>query len=187
MKFITGSSEKIKEFKRINPSITPGVAKVSPKEIKSQDTIMVAVYKVIDMFKQNNFNEEIMIEDTALEVEGAEIGTDIKYLVEQLDNLKGKNAKWIVTIATTNGEKVEVFQGVIKGRIDSKRGTKGFAFDKYFVPNYSTKTLSQLEEEDQKDFYSARKEAIIAFQNKNSVFRKKVKYIPEWTGEYQEE
>jgi XTP/dITP diphosphohydrolase len=187
MKFITGNKKKIEEFQRINPSIIPGEAKISPKEIKSQDTIMVAVYKVIDMYKQNNFNEEIMIEDTALEVEGAEIGTDIKYLVNQLDNFKGKKAKWIVTIATTNGEIVEVFQGVIKGKIDSKRGTKGFAFDKYFVPNYSTKTLSQLEEENQKDFYSARKEAIIAFKNKNSIFRKKIEYIPEWTGEYQEE
>ncbi|NRA43576.1 MAG: non-canonical purine NTP pyrophosphatase [Oligoflexales bacterium] len=122
-----------------------------------------------------------LVDDTSLEVEGAEVGINIRWLLKDLQNHLGKKATWTVLLGHKKGGKVYLYQGQIEGSIVSPQGEGGFGFDPYFQPVGSTKTLAQHKPPQ----LNARALAVADFVNQK-VFQIH-KPIENWQGEWQHE
>lgn len=194
---MTSNENKRREFNQIMDEVSKmGRPFVSPFEIKSQDPIEVLLHKTKDMYLKypngiSPANTIMLVEDTSLMIEGHEVGTDIKYFVDNMEKFAGLSAVWHVYIGVTNGNVVEVYEGSIDGSITKHAyGNSEFGFDNHFVPtnnNPNHLTLAEFDNVKQKFLFSARVKAIREFNRGNFVKQVKLQDIPEWTGAYQEE
>ena len=178
-KLVSSNQNKLKEFKRFGLAIEIDTGTDLP-EINGP-ALDVIIYKTKDAgpFK--------IVEDTSLEIEGLNVGVNIRWVIDQLlenDKLSGKKAIWTVLIGVNDGKSIEIYSGIINGHIVAPKG-KGFGFDPIFVPNGSNLTLSELEEIGKKDNFSARKKAIDNMLTKKFIKTIPIKTIPKWEGEYQ--
>lgn len=180
-KLVTSNEFKLKEFQRFgidNLLIEKGR---DLKEVEA-DAYTVALYKAIEAGVGR------IIEDTSLEVEGEDIGVNIRWLLDHLDAYSGKKAIWKVLLGFNDGHSISLFKGVTEGIILKRFDElKGFGFDSLFVPNGSDLTLYELEEKGQKDEFSARKRAVLSFLRDERVLSKTISDIPVWQGQYQHE
>ena len=187
MLFFTGNKGKFEEFKQVLHDIEQPEDFISVPEIECQIPEEVILHKAKDMYKENKANEPILVEDTALFIEEAEVGTNIKYLQSELKNLTGKRAEWVVMLAKCDGKTVKVYKGIVEGKIVEPKGISNFGFDRYFKPSNSDKTLAELFDSGEKDIFSARiKAAEKLIKNKEDISIEMDKIRP-WSGEYQEE
>jgi inosine/xanthosine triphosphate pyrophosphatase family protein len=126
------------------------------------------------------------VEDTSLDIEGEDIGVNIRWLIEEIKNFEGKKAKWKVILGVNDGLTISLYQGFINGRIVNKPfDAPSFGFDPYFIPDGSDYTLHELEKMGLKDQYSARKIAVQQMLNKEFMMKEEIKNIPKWNGDYQ--
>lgn len=137
------------------------------------------------MLKANAFfahtNIPCFADDTGLEVNalgGAPGVISARYAGEEcnpkdnmallLNNLEGKNdrsAQFRTVIAYFDGEKMELFEGVVKGNILTfARGEGGFGYDPIFVAEGYDQTFAELSSEE-KNRISHRGLAVKAFAN----------------------
>ena len=186
MYLISSNETKLKEFKRILPEISI----LKGKDLKEVDGTPeeVIIYKSIEAGKNT------VVEDTILVIDGKEI-VDIKWKINQLKKLKSNKtikAKWEVLIGYNNGTEIYIYKGVVNGRINPNSKDKGYQFDPFFIPNdnyfeknIDNKSLAVLENENKKDYFSARKNALINFKNSNVYKIINIKDVPEWKGKYQ--
>lgn len=178
---VTSNEQKLKEFQSFglnNLKIEKGR---DLSEVES-DAMTVIIYKSLEA----GLNR--IVEDTSLHVDGAEVGTNIRWLTDSISSYKGVKATWEVLLGVNNGETITIYQGLINGEITDKyKEPIGFGFDCYFVPEDSTETLYDLETKGEKDNYSARKNAIMSFLNDESIHQVNIKDIPQWNGKMQEE
>ncbi len=132
--------------------------------------------------KASQFPEDdtsiIIVEDTSLEVEGADIGINIRWLATTLHQHIGKPAVWKVLLAYRQGRDVIVFQGEVRGTIVAANGPS-FGFDAVFRPLGSSRTLA----EDKPDHLSARAQAIRNLVDGRIAYV--VPAIQTWTGPWQ--
>jgi inosine/xanthosine triphosphate pyrophosphatase family protein len=203
---MTANEGKINEFKELMDGLVGFDRFKSPNEVKSQDPIEVIKHKTKDMFDMNkkgvlqyyNFvgnNTIIMVEDTSLMIEGFSVGTDIKYVVDHMEDYAGCKAEWNVYLGVTNGNSLEIYMGSIIGNLTKQGyGSSKFGFDKHFIPhdleqdfNEDYLTLSQLQDIGKKHLFSARARAIHNFNKGNFIQKISLSEVPEWTGQYQEE
>ena len=99
---------------------------------------------------------------------------------------RGKSrARWVTSLAYSDGKHIFVYRGVSEGEFDSSREIKGFGFDNQFYPLGENKTYFELEELGLKDNYSARSKALRSLVDNNIYLSKPVESILEWNGEYQ--
>lgn len=189
MIFSTSNKTKIEEFKKYIPAL---------KFINGPDIKEVAGdYLDVIIYKSKDMGPGFLVEDTILIVNGIEV-VDIKWKIDELK--ENDKAKWITTLAFNDGQEISVYKGSIDGVITKKKGSEGFAFDPYFIPielmnknmldfdiNYDLQglTLAELDNLGFKYLFSARKKAIDNLKKNKSLFIKKLKEIPEWTGSYQ--
>lgn len=130
--------------------------------------------------KASQVEEMTLVEDTILEVEGAEIGVNVRWLLSHLENYIGKNATWITYLAYRQGNEVKIYHGCVHGTIVAPQGEKGFGFDKYFLPQGAMSTLAQAKP----DHINARKFAVDALL-KNQLWQT-VSPIYDWQGPWQQ-
>ena len=186
LKLLSSNENKLKEFKRIIPEIE-SIKGIDLDEVKA-DADTVVLYKAKDAYKiakENGLgkNEGIIVEDTILEINGEEV-VDIKFSkIYKKEDFQDVDAKWLVRLGLAINDKIYLFKGEIIGKIINKERGEGFGFDPYFIPEGSSKTLAELGAE--KDNYSARKKALLAFKENNYYLEKDINDIPEWVGEYQ--
>ncbi|WP_054390418.1 non-canonical purine NTP pyrophosphatase [Vibrio parahaemolyticus] len=184
VRLVTSNLNKLKEFIRLSGGLDVDIQHGEDlKEVKSEDSIEVAIYKSLEA------GEGAIVEDTILKVNGEEI-TDIRYRLSELSQIAdSSNCKleWITTLALHNGYSVALYQGVTHGTFKDIKDVPNdaFGFDPFFVPDGASKTLYELEKDGCKDDFSARKNAI-----QNLILDKKLKEveinsIPPWKGEYQ--
>lgn len=180
MKLVSSNKFKLKEFQRfgLDIDIQEGL---DLKEVLGTSKEVV-IYKAIEA------GENLLVEDTILEVDGVEI-VDIRKKIDQLSQYKGKEATWRVSLACLVNGEVLYSTAVIKGEIKESQTDpeKAFGFDPYFYPNSDMNlSLHSLELLGLKDSFSARKMAIENFLNENENFEKiSLDSIPKWKGEYQ--
>ena len=179
-KLVTSNKNKLQEYKRfgLNIQIEPGL---DLREIDGGD-IDVIIHKAIDA---GPFH---IVEDTSLNIEGENIGVNIRWMLNNLRNLHGKKASWVVLIGVNTGTSIEVYKGEIKGIIvspETENQQNSFGFDPFFMPQGSSSTLAELEKNGKKDQYSARKHAAMNMLAGKTIHRVNISDIQKWTGEYQ--
>lgn len=177
---VTSNKDKLDEYTAMKIeglSIRPGV---DLDEVDA-DSKTVITYKAISAGK------DLMVEDTSLFVEGADIGTNIRWNMNILDSLVGKKAVFEVWIGVNLGKAVALYKGRIEGSICKAPAVEGriFGFDNNFIPKYETRTLHQLANAGLKDKYSARRVAIYNMVGEAHEEIIRIEDVPTWTGKYQ--
>ena len=76
----------------------------------------------------------VIVEDTSLDIEGEDVGINVKWALNDLHQYIGKKATHITLLATRIGPEVLVFEGKVEGTIVEPKGNlgKGFGFDNIF-------------------------------------------------------
>jgi len=172
MKLSTSNKNKIKEYQQYIPEL---------EVIKGPDIKEVeGTSKEVIIYKSKDMGTGFLVEDTILIVNEKEI-VDIRWKINELK--EGDKASWITRIAYNDGENISVYKGEIEGRITKEQGSKGFAFDPFFIPKGSSLTLTQLGE--RKRLFSARFNAIQNLIKDKKEFSIEIEKIKPWSGKYQ--
>lgn len=137
-KLNTSNSGKLKEFQELfgKYGYTISSTNTDLDEIDS-DPVKVVVHKA------SQLDEYVIVDDTSLEVEGAEVGINVRWLLNNLTDYIGHQATWKVLLAYHTNDQVFVFEGIVHGTIVDPKGQDGFGFDAVFLPNGQTKTLAE--------------------------------------------
>lgn len=181
-RLMTGNPKKLAELLRLGLDASMGEPSPDLPEVLS-DPVTVAVRKSLLC------GPGTVVEDTSLDVDGADVGVEVKWLMDNLSSLSGRRAVFRVILAMNDGDTVSVFEGRQEGRLDGSRPSSvgAFGFDPCFVPDGSGgRTLLELEKSGMKDLFSARARAVEAFNAREPLSRVKTSDIPEWTGEWQD-
>lgn len=170
----TSNVGKLEEFRRLflQVGLDLEASSVDLAEIDA-DPISVVVHKA------SHVDEGVLIEDTSLDIDGADVGVNIRWLIDNLEQLEGCEARWTCLLAQRVGDMVYVYEGQVTGTIVQKRGDGGFGFDPYFLPHGRELTLAQAKPDD----VNARALAVDAF-----VFRQVMTSadpIFDWDGGWQ--
>lgn len=131
------------------------------------------------LHKASQVEEWVLIEDTSLEIEGADVGVNVRWLLDNLSDYIGRKARWTTLIAYREGSQVHVYKGEVKGTIVKPAGTTGFGFDPVFQPEFATQTLAQ----SKPDHVNARALAVEALLNDKPLISAPA--ITEWHGPWQ--
>lgn len=129
--------------------------------------------------KASQLKDGVLVEDSVLDVEKANIGINVKWLLEHLKDYIGHKATWRVFLAFKQNDIVYVYLGEVKGQIVAPKGDKGFGFDPVFLPDGESLTLA----ESKPDTCNARALAVEAFLLKNLYATRPS--IPLWKGQWQ--
>ena len=130
--------------------------------------------------KASQLAENTVVEDTSLDVEGASVGVNVRWLLDHLSEYEGRKAEWIVLLAFHQGNEVYIYKGSLKGTIVLPRGEGGFGFDPVFLPDGAAKTLA----ESKPDTFNARAKAVEALI-KGDLYTKHP-LIKKWDGPWQQ-
>jgi XTP/dITP diphosphohydrolase len=173
-KLNTSNPGKFEEFKRLFASYGSNLetSHFDLEEIDA-DPIQVVAHKA------SQLGEGIIVEDTSLDIEGASVGINVRWLMDHLAEYAGHKAKWTVLLAIRQGNEVIIYKGSIAGTIVLPRGKTGFGFDPVFLPEGATMTLAESKPDD----YNARTKAVEALIN-DVVFAKHP-IIENWQGPWQ--
>ena len=190
--FVSGNKFKISEYinqKKILGEIKALSINIDFPEIESSSEVLVSLHKTKDMIGKIGLSEEdsFFSEDTSLQIEGYDIGTNIKKYSDQMNTFSGLNATWIVTIGLYENNLIHIYQGKINGIISKvKKGDSAFGFENYFIPEGSPDlmSLAQLVEIGKKDLFSARLEAIKSLKEEPLCSHSPLS-IEKWKGSYQ--
>lgn len=118
----------------------------------------------------------------SLDIEDADVGVEIRWIVDHMDQFAGKKALWRVLLGVKKGEHVHIYEGSVEGRIVPPRGDSKFGFDPVFEPLGTTKTLA----EDKPDSVSARYTAVRALCTCNGARVLPALPSTSWTGKWQD-
>jgi XTP/dITP diphosphohydrolase len=168
-----GKFEELKRFFAQQGQILEATH-VDVKEIQS-DPLQVIAHKA------SQLGERVIVDDTALDVEGASIGINVKWLLAHLSDYVGHKAMWTVLLAYRQGHEVLIYKGTIEGTIVLPRGKNGFGFDPVFQPEGAMMTLA----ESKPDAVNARAKVVEALI-KGDVYAVQP-CIESWDGEWQGE
>ena len=178
----TSNDFKFKEFERMFRKISNGTVvalertKIDLREIDAAPSMVVAQ-------KATSAGENVLIEDTSLDVDGADVGVNVRWIMDNLNDLVGRAATWRVLLGVLRAGRVHIYEGITRGTIVSKRGDSAFGFDPVFQPMGSTETLA----ESKPDEINARFKAVRAMLgNYPSAIHVPIKE-DEWGGAWQSE
>ena len=130
--------------------------------------------------KASQLDENILVEDTSLDVEGRTVGIHIKWLLDHLSTCVGLRATWRTLLAYKRNAVIHIFEGVVHGTIVRQRGKGGFGFDPFFLPEGSHKTLA----ESKPDNVNARARAVEALVKEKPLTTRPC--ITDWHGPWQQ-
>ena len=170
----TSNPGKFEEFKHLfaQNGSSLGGSHFSLEEIDA-NPIQVAAHKA------SQLGENVVIEDTSLDIEGASVGVNIRWLLDHLSEYKGCKAEWIVLLAFRRDSEIYIYKGSQTGTIVLPRGDGGFGFDPVFLPDGATKTLA----ESKPDRFNARAKAVSALIKGEIYTRHPL--IEKWEGLWQ--
>lgn len=137
-KLNTSNQGKFKEFERLFAAfgIALDATHVDLKEIAA-DPLSVIVHKA------SVAGERVIVEDTSLDVEGEAVGVHVRSMLEELPRFLGKKVRWRVLLAYREENQVFIYTGELAGVLVNARGSSGFGFDPYFLPEGEELTLAE--------------------------------------------
>jgi non-canonical purine NTP pyrophosphatase (RdgB/HAM1 family) len=153
--FVTGNLNKVKV---LNHLLGYEIAheKLDLDEFQDLDPVAIAKQKAIQAYKI--LKRPVLIEDTCVVFNalGKLPGPFIKWFLQELgaggcckllDNFTDRSAEARVTFALYNGKDMQIIEGRLSGQISSEpRGARGFGWDFIFIPEGSTKTYGEMDE-----------------------------------------
>lgn len=171
----TSNPGKLKEFERLfgQHGASLQATYIDLKEIDA-DPIPVSVHKA------SQLEEGVIIEDTSLEIEGADVGVNIRWLIDNLASYTGRKAVWRVLLAYQKQGQIHVFEGTVTGTIVQPQGSGGFGFDPFFLPDGATETLAQ----SKPDEFNARAKAVESLLEGEPIAIQPI--LVNWDGPWQE-
>lgn len=176
-KLNTSNPGKLAEFKLLFTKYGHNITNTSIDLAEvDADALTVIVHKASSV---NGANGGVIVEDTSLDIEGEDVGVNIRWLLSNLDKYEGKKASWKVLLAFRHGDNIYISQGLVTGQIVKQSGTSGFGFDPYFMPDNATKTLAEYKP----DSVNARALAVEAMINQK--FEAVLPAIENWNGGWQ--
>lgn len=154
MRFITSNQNKLRELRAHLPDLEQ--LDLDLPEIQSLDPHDIIRAKL--EAAREHTSEDLIVEDTSLTIDclGRLPGPFIKYFVEELgpDGIARLVSGYGDTRATArtiigyaSGEKMEFFEGSVRGRIVAPRGENRFGWDPIFEPEGYDRTYAELGEE----------------------------------------
>lgn len=173
-KLNTSNLGKFEEFKRLfaQNGSDLDASHIDLEEIDA-DPIKVVAHKA------SQLAENVVVEDTSLDIEGASFGVNIRWLLDHLSEYKGRRAEWTVLLAYRQGKEIYIYKGSVSGSIVLPKGDGGFGFDPVFLPDGATETLA----ESKPDRFNARAKAVEALLKGNVYAKHPV--IEKWEGPWQ--
>lgn len=165
---------KLREFQQYFAAygVELHVTEIDLKEI-SADPVTVVVHKA------SQIGEEILVEDTSLDIEGEEVGINVRWLIDHVSSFVNRQATHRVLLAYLKAGFVYVYEAKVEGKIVLPKGSNGFGFDPVFLPNGAEETLAQA-----KPFaVNARAKVVEAFMNSSPLAV--LPAITEWNGPWQ--
>jgi XTP/dITP diphosphohydrolase len=173
-KLNTSNPGKFEEFKRLFAQYGKDLdASHFDLEEIDADPLQVIAHKA------SQLGENVIVEDTSVDIEGASIGINIRWLLDHLSEYNGRKAQWTVLLAFRHENEILIYKGSIIGTIVLPRGNEGFGFDPVFLPKGSTRTLA----ESKPDEYNARAKAVEALM-KGTIYAKHP-LMENWEGPWQ--
>lgn len=174
-KINTSNWNKLKEFREIfaKYGVELESTSVDLMEIEA-DPITVVVHKA------SHAGERVLVDDSILDIEGAKIGINVRWMLERLPQFEGRKALWTVHLAYREKGKVLIFEGHVRGTIVKARGESDFGFNPVFQPEGSDKTLAEAKP----DSVNARAMAVAALMEGRVKFTKPA--MDDWNGRWQE-
>jgi len=173
-KLNTSNRGKLEEFQKLfaHYGATLEATQVDLDEIQT-DALQVVAHKA------SQLEENVLIDDTSLDIVGAEVGINVRWLLEHLPNFLNKKAYWHVFLAYRVGEQVFIYKGEVEGTIVAARGEGGFGFDPFFLPDGTQQTLAQ----SKPDQVNARALAVQALMDDQKFAT--VAAVHDWKGPWQ--
>lgn len=138
-KLNTSNKGKLKEFESLfaQHGFQIEATKMDLKEIEADHLSVVA-------HKASQLEEGVLVEDTSLDIEGASVGINVRWVLEHLSDFIGHKAVWTVLLAYRDQDQILIFKGMVHGTIVEPRNVlEGFGFDPVFLPDGYSKTLSE--------------------------------------------
>lgn len=85
----------------------------------------------------------VLVDDASLDVDGHDVGVNVRWLSAKLPSLVGHRALFRVVLGFTDFDGVtRLYVGEVEGSIAPPRGD-GFGFDPFFLPDGATRTLGE--------------------------------------------
>lgn len=172
MLFATSNKNKIKEFQDILGIEIESIG-LDLDEIQAHEVEEVCQNKAIQAF--NKIGKPVLVEDTGFYLEefNGFPGALIKLFNEKVSSLeichlisKNRNAIAKTCICFYNGKDLQTFVGEVEGKIAKEpKGSNGWGFDDFFIPNGYDKTYAEFTDEE-KNKISMRKIALNKFKEK---------------------
>lgn len=177
--FATNNKHKMDEVRKITSGL---VNIVSLEDIdchddipETSDTLEGNALQKAEYIKEH-YGLDCFADDTGLEVEaldnapgvysaryagpGHDSEANMNKLLEEMNNIENRKARFRTVIALLLNGKQYVFEGIVNGEIiKEKRGTSGFGYDPIFIPDNYTQTFAEMGN-DIKNTISHRAEAV---------------------------
>lgn len=173
-KINTSNLNKFEEFKRLFAQHGYGLetTEIDLKEINA-DPLTVVTHKA------SQLAEEVIVDDTSLDIEDASVGIHVRWLLDHLSEYVGRKATWTVLLALHKDDEVKIYRGCVYGVIVAPKGSNAFGFDPVFLPDGASKTLAEAKP----DQYNARAKAVDALI-KGEVWMTRP-LLKSWNGSWQ--
>ncbi len=166
--FVTGNEGKLKEAREILKTEIEAIS-IDLPEIQALEVLDVVKDKAQRAY--NEIKKPVLIEDTGVYIKdwnnfpGALIKwmmktVDCEGIVKMIEPFENKDAYAETVLCYYDGEKFNIFNGKIEGKIVSPRGKNGFGWDPIFEVEKNSKTFAEMTD-DEKNSISMRK---IAFE-----------------------
>ena len=158
--FATGNEGKLRELRAVLEPCGYRVdaAPVAKLEVQADDIARVAVVAASTAY--TILGEPVAVEDAGLFIDalGGFPGPYSSYvyktigvegILKLMEGVQDRRARFRAVIAYAGPWGVEVFEGVVEGRIaEEPRGSGGFGFDPVFIPEGSERTFAEMSVEE---------------------------------------
>lgn len=174
-KLNTSNQGKFEEFKRL---FAQGgeILSATHRDLKEIDADALTVIT----HKASQLEENILVDDTSLDIEGMDCGIHVRWLLDHLSQYAGRAATFTVLLGHHRGEEIHIYQGSVSGMIVHPEGEGGFGFDPIFLPDGAQETLAKFKP----DHLNARALAVEALLNEQIYATRPL--LKQWDGPWQE-
>lgn len=168
LRFVTSNAGKAREAREYLPDPVERVDYDYP-EIQSDSLVEIAIAGARDAYRE--IGEPVFVDDSGLFIDTFDgfpgpysSYVDEKLGIERVQALAAREendrARFRTVVAYADGEGVETFEGVVRGRIVPPRGSGGFGYDPIF--EHRGTTFAEMDTEE-KNAVSHRGRALAAF------------------------